>query len=53
MFEKLLLAAFVTLCLYLNTKIEWSNPVNLLQLRVEAPQVELLRMVMFQNLKVR
>ncbi|WP_413161043.1 hypothetical protein ACL6C3_21280 [Capilliphycus salinus ALCB114379] len=53
MFEKLLLAAIITLCLYFNAKIEWSNPINLLQLRVQAPQVELLRMVMFQNLNVR
>lgn len=53
MFEKLLLAGILTLCLYLNTKIEWSNPVNLLQLRVQAPQVHLLRMVMFQNLNIR
>ena len=53
MLEKLLLAAILTLSLYLNVKIEWSNPVNLLQLRVQAPQVELLRMVMFQNFNIR
>ncbi|EAW34267.1 hypothetical protein [Lyngbya sp. PCC 8106] len=52
MFEKLLLAAILTLCLYLNAKIEWSNPVNLLQLRVQAHQVELLRIMMFQNFNI-
>jgi hypothetical protein len=53
MFEKLLLASIVTLCLYLNTKIEWSGPGSLLELRVQAPQVNQLRMAMFQNLNIQ
>ncbi len=46
MLEKLLLAAIITLSLYFNSKIEWSNPINPLQLQGQAPQVELLKMLM-------
>ncbi|MEA5498958.1 hypothetical protein VB834_10380 [Limnoraphis robusta Tam1] len=53
MFEKLLLAAIITFSLYFNSKIEWSRPMNPLQLQVQAPQAQLLKILMFQNFNVQ
>lgn len=53
MLEKLLLAAILTLCLHLNTKIEWKSPGRFLELGIQTPQVKLLRMIMFQNLNIQ
>jgi hypothetical protein len=53
MFEKLLLAAIITFSLYFNSKIEWSRPMNPLQLQAQAPQAQLLKILMFQNFNVQ
>lgn len=52
MLEKLLLAAIVTLTLYMNAKVDWSSSTPT-QFQVQGSRAEGLQLLFSQNLKVR
>lgn len=52
MLEKLLLAAIVTLALYINVKIDGSGSTSI-QFQVQGSRAEVLQLLLSQNMKVR
>ena len=52
MLEKLLLAAIVTLVLYMNAKVDWSGSTPA-QFQVQGSRAEGLQLLFSQNLKIR